>query len=106
MFNRFAYVHIASLRMFLLQAIQLLIFEPMCLNLCIFSALSIGILYLFFGVFPLVFMTHHNFTGMGLKRAMPSKFLEPLIPTARNPGLIMAFTIHLLKILTCRTSWP
>jgi hypothetical protein len=33
----------------------------MCLNLCIFSALLLGILYLFFGAFPLVFGTNHGF---------------------------------------------
>ncbi|KAH6957941.1 major facilitator superfamily domain-containing protein [Ilyonectria sp. MPI-CAGE-AT-0026] len=41
---------------------QLLIFEPMCLNLCILSAILLGILYLFFGAFPLIFSTSHNFT--------------------------------------------
>ncbi|CAH0046726.1 unnamed protein product [Clonostachys solani] len=40
---------------------QLLVFEPMCLSLCIFSALLLGILYLFFGAFPLIFHTHHQF---------------------------------------------
>ncbi|KAL1866963.1 hypothetical protein Plec18167_008896 [Paecilomyces lecythidis] len=35
----------------------LLTLEPMCLNLCIFSAILLGILYLFFGAFNLVF-TH------------------------------------------------
>jgi MFS family permease len=41
---------------------QLLLFEPMCLNLCIFSAILLGILYLFFGAFPLVFGGNHRFT--------------------------------------------
>ncbi|CAI6331964.1 unnamed protein product [Periconia digitata] len=41
---------------------QLLIFEPMCLMLSLLSALLLGILYLFFGAFPLVFQTNHNFT--------------------------------------------
>ncbi|KAL7938497.1 major facilitator superfamily domain-containing protein [Trichoderma chlorosporum] len=40
---------------------QLLIFEPMCLSLCIFTAILLGILYLFFGAFPLVFSTNHGF---------------------------------------------
>lgn len=39
----------------------LLIFEPMCLNLCLLSALLLGILYLFFGAFPLVFQTNYGF---------------------------------------------
>ncbi|MCJ1313594.1 hypothetical protein MMC25_007273 [Agyrium rufum] len=40
----------------------LLTLEPMCLNLCIFSALLLGILYLFFGAFNIVFTNNHNFT--------------------------------------------
>lgn len=40
---------------------QLLIFEPMVLNLCLFSAILLGILYLFFGAFPLVFRNTHGF---------------------------------------------
>lgn len=46
----------------LLTPFQLLIFEPMCLNLCIFSAILLGILYLFFGAFPLVFRQIYGFT--------------------------------------------
>ncbi|KAK1718217.1 major facilitator superfamily domain-containing protein [Colletotrichum lupini] len=45
----------------LLRPIQLLIFEPMCLSLCLFSALLLGILYLFFGAFPLVFRETYGF---------------------------------------------
>ena len=45
----------------LMQPFLLLIFEPMCLNLCLFSAILLGILYLFFGAFPLVFATHYGF---------------------------------------------
>lgn len=41
---------------------QLLFLEPMCGLLCVYSALVLGILYLFFGAFPLVFGTNHNFT--------------------------------------------
>ncbi|KAG5913177.1 hypothetical protein E4U53_004972 [Claviceps sorghi] len=35
----------------------------MCLNLCLFSAILLGILYLFFGAFPLVFGTNHGFNA-------------------------------------------
>jgi uncharacterized membrane protein YbhN (UPF0104 family) len=47
----------------------------MCTALCLYSALLLGILYLFFGAFPLVFQTNHNFnlwqiglsfTGLGV----------------------------------------
>ena len=33
----------------------------MCLNLCIFSALLLGVLYLFFGAFEVVFEDNHGF---------------------------------------------
>ncbi|KAH8601211.1 major facilitator superfamily domain-containing protein, partial [Bisporella sp. PMI_857] len=46
----------------LLRPFQLLLFEPMCSLLCLFSALLLGILYLFFGAFPLVFQGNHSFT--------------------------------------------
>jgi hypothetical protein len=45
----------------LYRPIQLLFLEPMCSCLCIYSALVLGILYLFFGAFPLVFSTNHGF---------------------------------------------
>ncbi|KAG5913155.1 hypothetical protein E4U42_001418, partial [Claviceps africana] len=47
----------------LLRPFQLLVWEPMCLNLCLFSAILLGILYLFFGAFPLVFGTNHGFNA-------------------------------------------
>lgn len=37
------------------RPILLLVLEPMCLKLCLFSAILLGILYLFFGAFQLVF---------------------------------------------------
>ncbi len=45
----------------LYRPFQLLFLEPMCLCLCIYSALLLGILYLFFGAFPLVFRVNHGF---------------------------------------------
>lgn len=54
---------------------QLLMFEPMCLFLDIFCAILLGILYVFFGAFGIVFGTHHGlepyqvgltFLGLGL----------------------------------------
>lgn len=35
--------------------------EPMVLNLCLFSALLLGVLYLFFGAFEIVFTNNHGF---------------------------------------------
>ncbi|KAI9877664.1 MAG: hypothetical protein M1830_003183 [Pleopsidium flavum] len=40
---------------------QLLTLEPMCLNLCIYSAILLGVLYLFFGAFAIVFERNHGF---------------------------------------------
>lgn len=45
-----------------IRPFQLLIHEPMLLNTCLLSAILLGILYLFFGAFPLVFGNNHHFT--------------------------------------------
>ncbi|KAI2617371.1 putative bicyclomycin resistance protein [Hypoxylon sp. NC1633] len=45
----------------LLRPFQLLIFEPMCLLLCLFSAILLGVLYLFFGAFGLLFGNIYGF---------------------------------------------
>lgn len=39
----------------------LLTLEPMVLNLCLFSAILLGVLYLFFGAFEIVFTKNHGF---------------------------------------------
>lgn len=39
----------------------LLTLEPMCLNLCLYSAVLLGVLYLFFGAFEIVFEENHGF---------------------------------------------
>lgn len=44
----------------LLRPFQLLFLEPMCLCLDLYSAVLLGILYLFFGTLPLVFRTNHD----------------------------------------------
>lgn len=41
---------------------QLLFLESMVLLLCLFSAILLGTLYLFFGAFPIVFQGNHDFT--------------------------------------------
>ena len=40
---------------------MLLILEPMCLNLCLFSAILLGIQYLFFGAFHIIFRNTYGF---------------------------------------------
>lgn len=46
----------------LVRPFQLLVLEPMCLSLCLFSAILLGVLYLFFGAFHTVFANNHGFT--------------------------------------------
>ena len=43
------------------RPLQMLVLGPICLNLCLHSAVLLGILYLFFGAFHLVFATNHGF---------------------------------------------
>lgn len=45
----------------LLRPFQILMFEPMALILNLYSAILLGILYLFFGAFPLVFQGTYGF---------------------------------------------
>jgi len=63
----------------LLRPIQILVFEPMALILDLYSAVLLGLLYLFFGAFPLVFTRNHGFnlwqvglTFMGLLVSIPT----------------------------------
>ncbi|EXU96035.1 MFS transporter [Metarhizium robertsii] len=69
----------------LLRPFQLLIFEPMCLSLSVFSAILLGILYLFFGAFPLVFGAVYQFklyqTGISFLGIMCGM----LIPAVTGP---------------------
>jgi hypothetical protein len=70
----------------LYRPFQLLVLDPMCLCLCLYSALILGVIYLFFGTFPLVFAHNHDFvlwqtglTFIGLMVGMVlSAFTNPL----------------------------
>lgn len=62
----------------LLRPLQMLYHEPMCLILDLYSAVLLGLLYLFFGAFPLIFTTNHGFnlwqvglTFLGILVSMP-----------------------------------
>ncbi|KAF7858804.1 hypothetical protein EAF04_008847 [Stromatinia cepivora] len=69
----------------LLRPGQLLIFEPMCLNLCVFSAILLGILYLFFGAFPLVFEGNHGFQQYQVGLSFLGLFIGMLLGAATDP---------------------
>lgn len=53
---------LGSIRQSIYRPFLLLTTEPMCLNLCIYSAILLGILYLFFGAFQVVFEGIYNFS--------------------------------------------
>lgn len=53
---------LGSIRQSIYRPLLLLTTEPMCLNLCIYSAILLGILYLFFGAFQLVFEEIYHFS--------------------------------------------
>ncbi|KXX76852.1 putative drug/proton antiporter YHK8 [Madurella mycetomatis] len=79
----------------LLRPFQILIFEPMALILNIYTAILLGLLYLFFGAFPLIFTTNHGFnlwqvglTFMGLLVAMVVACLSTPIWNRIRDGLV------------------
>ncbi|PGH19034.1 hypothetical protein AJ79_00068 [Helicocarpus griseus UAMH5409] len=63
----------------------LLTMEPMCLNLCIFSAILLGILYLFFGAFNLVFTTIHGFSLYQVGLSFIGLFVGMLFAISSDP---------------------
>lgn len=69
----------------LTRPFQLLIFEPMCLLLCLFSAVLLGILYLFFGAFSLVFGDVYGFNLWQTGLAFLGIFVGMLAASATNP---------------------
>ncbi|KAH8816073.1 major facilitator superfamily domain-containing protein [Xylogone sp. PMI_703] len=69
----------------LLRPFQLLLLEPMCFNLCLFSAILLGILYLFFGAFPLIFGTNHGFTQSQVGMSFIGMFVGMIGAAATDP---------------------
>ncbi len=63
----------------------LLTLEPMCLNLCIFSAILLGVLYLFFGAFELVFQVNHNFKLWQIGMTFTGLLIGQLVAIATDP---------------------
>jgi formate hydrogenlyase subunit 3/multisubunit Na+/H+ antiporter MnhD subunit len=56
-----------------------------CLCLCILSAILLGILYLFFGAFPLVFQNNHGFSISQTGLAFIGLFVGMLTGIATDP---------------------
>ncbi|PGH12540.1 hypothetical protein AJ80_06701 [Polytolypa hystricis UAMH7299] len=63
----------------------LLTLEPMCLNLCIFSAILLGILYLFFGAFHLVFTDIYGFDMSQVGMSFLGLLVGMLIAISSDP---------------------
>ncbi|KAK6083201.1 major facilitator superfamily transporter [Seiridium cupressi] len=69
----------------LLRPFQLLIFEPMCLLLCLFSAVLLGILYLFFGAFGVIFGSVYSFNLWQTGLAFLGIFTGMIAASATDP---------------------
>ncbi len=69
----------------LLRPFQLLIFEFMVLSLCLFTAILLGILYLFFGAFPLVFGKVHGFNLWQVGLSFLGILVGTLVAGAADP---------------------
>jgi hypothetical protein len=63
----------------------LLALEPMCLNLCLFSAILLGVLYLFFGAFNIVFMNNHGFELWQVGLSFLGIFVGMIVGLATDP---------------------
>jgi Na+/melibiose symporter-like transporter len=55
-----------------------------CFNLCLLSAILLGIIYLFFGAFPLVFGKNHGFQQYQVGLAFMGLFVGMLTGIATN----------------------
>ncbi|QKX64012.1 uncharacterized protein TRUGW13939_11185 [Talaromyces rugulosus] len=78
----------------------LLFLEPMCLCLCVYTAIIIGTLYLFFGAFPLVFSNLYGFNlwQIGLT------FLGQLIGTFLGVALDPLWRWNLKRLVRTKSS--
>ena len=63
----------------------ILFLDPMCFSLCLFSALLLGILYLFFGAFPLVFDQVYGFDLWQTGLAFLGILVGMLVAAASDP---------------------
>lgn len=63
----------------------LLVLDPMCLNLCLFSSILLGILYLFFGAFNLVFTNVYGFNLYQVGLSFLGLLVGMLLATASDP---------------------
>ena len=75
---------------------KLLLWEPMCLLLCLYSALLLGILYLFFGAFAVVFSTNHHFQQYQIGLSFCGLGVGIILAAATNPWWVKNY-LRLVK---------
>lgn len=73
----------------------LLFLDPMCFNLCLFTAILLGILYLFFGAFALVFRTIYGFNLWQIGLSFCGLLVGMFVAILSNP-VWHNFYLHLL----------
>lgn len=74
----------------------LLFLEPMCFNLCLLSAILLGILYLFFGAFNLVFTNVYHFNLWQVGLSFTGLTIGMFLAIASDP-IWHYFYLHLLN---------
>ncbi|KAL1976372.1 hypothetical protein VTN31DRAFT_2654 [Thermomyces dupontii] len=67
------------------RPMQMLTLEPMCLNLCIYSSLLLGILYLFFGAFGEIFRDVYGFQLWQVGASFLGILVGMLVAMATDP---------------------
>lgn len=69
----------------LYRPFMLLFMDPMCFNLCLFSSIVLGILYLFFGAFNLVFTEVYGFNVWQVGLSFLGLLIGMLLAIASDP---------------------
>lgn len=64
---------------------QLLLLEPIVLNLCVLTALILGIVYLFFGAFGIIFPENHGFSLEQVGLSFQGLFIGQLVGILTRP---------------------
>ena len=73
--------------------VELLLREPICFLLCLYSSFLLSVLYLFFEAFPLVFKNNHgfelqyiglSFIGLGIGEVVGGLISRPIVSALTN----------------------
>ena len=76
---------------------MLLVLEPMCLNLCLFSGIVLGVQYLFFGTFDIIFRNNYHFKLWQIGLTFLGILVGMLAAVATSPWYVERF-----KAIFCR----